>query len=630
MTMKMCRALTAAQINENRGEALYRPATVRSIDEESRTVELSFSSEEPVQRWFGEEILVHDSECVRLDRLNAGGPCLVGHDWNDQIGIIESAVIDGRTGRAIVRFGKSKRADEIYQDVVDGIRKNVSVGYQVFKLEQEQREGLPDLVRVIDWEPYEISIVAVPADLTVGVGRILEESPNNEPEGEKPMNEKVLRHNGDLVRALVNENGEVVEVKEVLERAGEDQRTATQAERQRSAEIHELGERFGVSELAREAVKSGTSVAAFQTQVLESMNDTRGLDESSSGADVGLSDNEIRDYSFVRAIRALANPNDRRAQEEARFEIEASDAAQKKLGRDAAGILVPNEVLSRAFNSGVGAATTNDTGGNLIATELATASFIDLLRIRTVLMQLGRPMTGLVGNVDIPRQNSGSTGYWVGEHEDAGETGPGIGQIGLTPKTAAAFTDITRKLMQQSSNDVESFIRSDLAKALAQTIDKAGFYGSGSGNEPTGIANTTGINAVLFGADTKPGYAKVVEMETTVAADNADAGSLAYVTNTTNRGHFKTAQKFEGTNGVPVWEPGNTVNGTRTEVTNQITSNDVFYGNWSDLIIGLWGGLDLTVDTSSLSKKGGVRVVVFQDVDFAVRHPESFCLGRSA
>ena len=79
-----------------------------------------------------------------------------------------------------------------------------------------------------------------------------------------------------------------------------------------------------------------------------------------------------------------------------------------------------------------------------------------------------------------------------------------------------------------------------------------------------------------------------------------------------------------------IWEPGNTVNGYRTEVTNQIVTGDVFFGNFADLIVGLWGGLDLTVDPYSLSKSGGLRIVVFQDVDFAVRRVESFCLGRKA
>src|SRR5690606_30659300 len=120
--------------------------------ENARTVPLSFSSEAPVGRWFGEEILDHSSSSVRLGRLNNGGALLMDHDRNDQIGVVESAKIDkDRKGRAIVRFGRSARAQEIFQDVLDGIRRLVSVGYRIHKTETETRSGGVEIVRVVDW-----------------------------------------------------------------------------------------------------------------------------------------------------------------------------------------------------------------------------------------------------------------------------------------------------------------------------------------------------------------------------------------------------------------------------------------------------------------------------------------------
>ena len=109
---------------------------------------------------------------------------------------------------------------------------------------------------------------------------------------------------------------------------------------------------------------------------------------------------------------------------------------------------------------------------------------------------------------------------------------------------------------------------------------------------------------------------------------------MAYVLNARGRGAAKTTPKFASGSSVAdagvIWEPGNTLNGYRAEVTNQVQDGDVFFGNFADLVVGMWGGLDMTVDPYSLSKSGGLRIVVFQDVDFAVRRVESFALGRNA
>ncbi len=187
---------------------------------------------------------------------------------------------------------------------------------------------------------------------------------------------------------------------------------------------------------------------------------------------------------------------------------------------------------------------------------------------------------------------------------------------------------MTRKMIMQSSNDVEMLARSDIAKALALTIDKAAFYGTG-GDQPLGLAGITGVNPVNL-VGTHPTYQEFIEMETSIAADNADVGSMLYMMNAVGRGHCKSTQKFANTNGSPIWEAGNTVNGYGTHISNQINNGDYWFGVWSELLIGLWGGLDLTVDPYTHSSKGRLRIVAFQDADVAVRHPQSFCLGRKA
>jgi hypothetical protein len=137
------------------------------VDAEARTVTLSFSSEKPVERWFGTEVLSHSPESVDLTRLNAKAALLANHDLNDQIGVIENATVENGRGIATVRFSKSERGEEFYQDVLDGIRLNVSVGYTIEEMEEKSER----VFTATQWAPHEISLVSTPADFSVGIGR---------------------------------------------------------------------------------------------------------------------------------------------------------------------------------------------------------------------------------------------------------------------------------------------------------------------------------------------------------------------------------------------------------------------------------------------------------------------------
>ncbi|RQQ37399.1 phage major capsid protein [Burkholderia stagnalis] len=624
--------LSVREIN-SRGD-FVRQAEVASINVEARTVELAFSSETPVRQWYGMEILSHAPGAADLSRLNDGGANLMDHNWSDQVGVIESAQIDGdRRGRAVVRFGNSARANEIFQDVQDRIRRHVSVGYRVLDIVMtEQSEDGPDVYTVTRWLPYEISWVAVPADTTVGVGRSLApENPHVEPTRAAQENQPVPGSGRGENHLTGQRNMDPVQDPQQTIDASAVRREGSEAERARAREIIEMGDQYGAADLAREFVKDGKSAGEFQRALLAHIEQrqARPLSEQTRDASIGLTDKEIGGYRFMNVIRALANPTDRKAQEGAAFEIEASRAAADKLGKEAEGILVPPEVLSRSLNMGSNGQTgAGSTGAASVATDLMASAFIDMLKNATTIMRLGRPLGGLVGNIDIPKKTARSQGYWLGEEDNAREQEMDLGQIALSPKTVAAYSDISRKLMQQSSLDVEALVRADLAEALGLAIDWAGYYGSGSDHQPRGIANYTGINAIPF-AGTFPTYEEVVAMETAIASKNAAVANMAYIVDAATKGKAKTTQKFPSTpTGATLWEQGDTMNGYRTEVTNQLADGDVFMGNFADLIIALWGGLDLTVDKMSLSKSGGTRIVVFQDVDFALRRVESFARGR--
>lgn len=605
-----------AQVREQRFHrdlAIDRSAS-SAISDDDRTVEVAFSSEEPYERYFGFEILDHSPSAVRLGRLQSGGAVLVDHDTRDHVGVVESVRVDSdRRGRALLRFGRSARAAEILQDVRDGIRSLVSVGYRVHDMVLDRRgaKGEPDSYRVTDWEPFEISLVSVPADPSVGVGRS---------DTQSSRTQEIHMDTSKIEQPAAQPVAPAVDVREIENKA----RTAELA---RIRGIQSIGDHFKLGEKAAKAIEEGTSLDEFRAQAIEHLGRTaKPID-----TDVGLTAREAKQFSFVRAIHALANPNDRRAQEAAAFEYECSRAASEQMGKAARGILVPSDVLKRDLSVG-----TTTAGGHTVATDLLAGSFIDLLRNRSYMMQVATVLSGLNGNVAIPRQTAGATAYWVAEAGAPTESQQAFDQVTLSPKTLGGFTDFGRRLMLQSSLDVEAMVRRDLATVLALEIDRAALHGSGSSNQPTGVAATSGIGSVAGGTNgLAPAWSHIVALETEVAIDNADIGSLMYITNAKVRGKLKGVEKAS-TTGLFVWESGDTpLNGYRALVTNQVSStltkgtssgvcSAIFFGNWADLLIGMWGGLDLLVDPYTASTTGTVRVTALQDVDVAVRHPESF------
>lgn len=602
------------------GTTVHRAFTVdrSAISEESRTVELAFSSETPYERWWGIEVLDNTPTAVRLGRLTSGGPLLMDHDTRDQVGVIESVRIDAdRVGRAVVRFGKGARAQEVWQDVQDGIRRNVSVGYAIHKaqLVETSDTGL-DTYRVTDWEPLEISLVSVPADATVGIGRSAADG------GDNPiqiLKEQRMSNDNTTTPAAPVDHA-------AIERAAAER--ANQDATKRAADIIAIGEMFakqGGEKRAAEALRAGKTVEQFRHEMLQHM-----ATQPVPTADVGLSEKEARSFSFIRAVNALANPGDRKAQEAAAFERECSDAVASKQGRAAQGFFVPAEVQRRDLN-----VTTATAGGNTVATNLLASSFIELLRNKLAVAGMGAQMlTGLSGNIAIPRATGGATAYWVAESGAPTESQAAFDQVTMTPKTVGAYSDISRKLLLQSSIDVEGFVRNDLATVLALAIDLAAINGTGASNQPRGILATSGIGDVAGGTNgLAPTWAHIVELESDIAIANADVGTMGYLTNAKVRGKLKTTSKVSGQNGF-IWEDG-MLNGYKASVSNQVPSNltkgtssgvcsAIIFGNWSDLIIGQWGTLDLMVDPYSGSTSGTVRVVALQDVDIAVRNAVSF------
>ncbi len=578
----------------------------RGVDVEARRIEMSISSEQPVARSFGNEILEHTEDAIDLEFLRSGrAPLLLDHDPSQQIGVIESVVLDGeaRRLRATARLGRGELATSILQDVGDGIRTNISVGYSIDKLE---RKGTGDDFVATRWRPLEASLVSIPADTSdiVGVGRSNQTEITTTPE---------TTH----TEAIVAEDNTAIDMDAVRAEALAD---ANKAAQKQVAQILELGARHDQVELAREAIQAGQQVDAFRDALLTKI-ETQAL-VAANDSDIDLSAKDKKRFNLARAISAMVNPSDRRAQEAAAYEFEVSEAVAQRSGRAAQGILMPHSVLVRDMNSSDDAAiVTDDYRGD---------QFIDALRNASSVMAAGATtLTGLSGDVKIPRKSAGASAGWVSAEGGAtSESEMTLATVSLSMKTLGAYTDVTRQLLIQSSEDVDRLIRDDLTTAIAIAIDKAALEGSGSSGQPTGILNQTGVNTVTDFAAATPTFAEVVTLQTAVSEDNALLGNLAYIVPPAMYGALKTKEKATNTAQFVVENDGS-IGGYNAIVSAQATAGNLYFGNFADCLVGFFGsGVDIIVDTSTGATAGTQRIVALQSVDVAVRHAVSFAFGN--
>ena len=593
-------------------------------NDEERTLSFPFSSEKGVTRYFGNEILEHTRESVDLSRLKDGAPLLWNHDSDKVLGVVRGASIKNKRGYADVEFSRNEFASQVWDDISRGILRNVSVGYQIKDLEQRGEDYV-----ATNWEPYEVSIVSIPADNSVGVGRSLDELVTATQE--QPIMSEERSNVSSKASTDAPSTSTPVDMtttpKETLEVRSEavDHSKAIKSERSRIQEILTVAAKYNLESLGEQYIKEERSVADFNSAVLQNWK-PEPTQPKADEADIGLSDKEVRGYSFMRAIRFKSDPNNAAYRRDAAFEIECSAAAEKKFGRSAqnGGLMVPSDVLRRDLK-----ATAN--GANVVETVLDSGSFIDMLRNQSDLDRAGASvLTGLSGNVQIPRQTGGASTYWISpEGASVTKSDQTLDQVALTPRTLGARTEYTRQFMLQSSIEAENFVRNDLSRGIALEVDRAGLYGTGLAGEPLGVHNVPGISTQAFAAAVAAGgptFSEVVNMESTMAGDNALMGSPCYIGNAAMLGALKVKAKDAGS-GLFLLD-GNTLNGYATYRSQQVEAGDLIFGNFSDLIIGYWGpAIELTVDPYSLSDTGSTRVVAFVSVDMVVRHPESFVLG---
>jgi HK97 family phage major capsid protein/HK97 family phage prohead protease len=629
-------------------------------DAESRTVRFSFSSEEAVDMWYGTEILSHAPGAVRIDQRQQTMPLLFNHDRSDLLGVVEDITIGkDLRGYCDVRFGKDERGEWAMQQYNDDILVNVSFMYRVYKFEEDLED---ETYTATDWEPYEISLVTVPADASVGKGRALTD-------GEQPVTtesrSKSAKPAAPASAVISNQGDPDMKrhfIKQDLETGGTGsaggaavidpnvvRMESAQAERQRAAEIEALCDAHKVdAEVRRGLIQKGATVAEARGAVLDMvLQRDKQKPVASLGGDMSpdLSTADKARYSMIRALNAAISKD----WKEAGFELEVSNDIAKRSGKSSHGFFVPTNIdyaMRAAYSTGA-----PGTGGVNVATNLLAGSFIDLLRNKARVLQLGATvLSGLVGNVDIPRQSGAGTAYWVAEGANLTESEMTFDKVSLQMKSVGTYGMISRNMLMQSTPDIEMLVRADLLAIIALGIDLAALSGSGSNGQPLGIANTSNIGSVIGGTN---GAAitidNLIDLETAVTAQNVDETNLAYLSNAKVVGALK---KLKSTTGSYLWTnlPNGNRSGTPGEIngynfarTNQARSNliknssgavcsEVFFGDFSQILLGEWGVLEILPNPydSTAYKQGGVLIRAMQSVDVAVRHPQAFAVMSDA
>lgn len=581
----------------------FRELSISGFDAEKRTIELSFSSEDPYERWWGIEVLGHDGENVDLTRLNNNAPLLFNHNRDQYIGVIESAYIKDKRGYAAVRLGTNDKANQIFQDIKDGILSKVSVGYEILEMRLESESNGVETYRVTKWKPYEVSIVTIPADDTVGIGR----------DAELTEKEITIKSNKREVIKMPEDQSTSVNADQIKS-------DALKEERVRVQEIKAIGDKLGYKDLADEAIAKGTSLDSFRAAVIKSQ-ETKSNDIDTKSTNIGMNAKELKQYSFSKLLKALADPSNRRAQDDAAFELEMSREAEIKSGLVAQGAIIPFDVFARDL-------TVSGTSGVTVATN--KGGLIEVLKNKSVMMKLATVLSGLNGNVSFPKQISSTTAYELTEIEEITKSDIGLSEVLLTPKRFGAASSYSKQILVQSSPDIEMLIQNDLLSQIGLKIDRKAI---------DTILATVGVGLVALGTDgAAPSNSTFVDLETEVAVDNADIGRLAYLINARTRGFLKKTPVVTG-NPKMILE-GDMINGYGYFATNQIPSDltkgsganlsALLFGNFADLLVGLWGGIDLIVDPYSSKNKGLIEVTADQFADVGVRRAESFAVSKDA
>jgi len=615
---------------------------------------ISFSSEVPVlrQSWEGPyyEVLSHAPGDIILDRAERGLPALKSHERVLHFGSVTGIRLDEVVKRlkGLLGFSSTDLGQEQKTLVDEGHLHTVSVGYRVHGMEflSKNAEGVPTFL-VRPWEPFEISTEPVPADYEVGFGRsdtagrvkvgaddvvVIEVRDSTTGTGGEDMGETITE------RGTVETPTDVVNpTTPRIETRGEPTSpptpvTPTRDRGAEAAEIMELCATHGFAERAADFVREGATPDRVRQFILEQIT-TKGPGQPGSES-LDLPKRDVSRYSLQRALRIAAEmekPNG--------IEAEVDQELRKtRTTSDHGGILVPWRFGTEQRALGTGEAT----GGATLVGETVMPEMIDILRNKALVLQAGaRLYPGLQGVVHFNKKTGEPTVYWMQENPAADVTAsqPTYGYVDLTPKTLIGSVEIPRQLLVMASIDVEADIRSDLGTGHALAVDSKALHGTGTANEPVGIYSAADVqSATITGVPDLPETSAMIGK---LADANADLGSVSWMTTPLLA---EVCTRVEKASGYPVYlwngplQEG-TMLGYTARATNQVSKSlgsgsdehGLIFGNWNDLVVGLWGNdLEIVVDVVTKAKRGQIVITSYSMADIALRRGQSFVKATGA
>lgn len=666
------------------------------FDRDKRLVSFSVSSESPYERKDFIEILSHAPGACDLTFMNSNRGNLT-LDHKKLLGITLRMQTDDSIRKNVGEFRVTRNpiGDEALNDLEDEILVHSSCSYErdpdhMEVLGTDKRTQKP-IIMVHKWTMFEASLQGAdpPADMETGPNRSLEtvefeknindqnnennnegdngnmgmrinNHQNNNQQNNNPQNNNHQNNNSQHNNNSGNGQGDFSGGDNYGQRSfqsvsNNNSMSIEEAQKQaaqRVDKIYQLGQRHNCYELAKRAVSEGTSLENFTAQLLDKISNDGPVgqrdgyqNEDQERRDgqpkyLNMSPSEIEGFSFTRAIRASMEKDWSQADFEYQVSREACRVYDKPVPGN--GFVVPNDVLETVptYGKRAGEETGNTNVASMatsIATDLRSKDFISMLRDATVIKKMGaRVLSGLRGNVSIPKQEKGATGYWVGEREDYPRDEHKTGNVDLTFKTVGAQVSPSRQLLMQSSLDVEMLIRFDLAEALALQLDSKALFGDPTKKQPKGLTKYTaeeGLNIIKKTGEIN--WTKIVQMEAMIENCNV-LGDFSYLCPPSIKGMLKTTPIDKSSNGKMVWQTMRDgvgeVNGYPAHCSNIIPisktgTTSMILGKWSDCIVGEWGpGLTITVDPYKYSSTGDVVIIALLSADIVFRRLQSFCV----
>lgn len=298
-------------------------------------------------------------------------------------------------------------------------------------------------------------------------------------------------------------------------------------------------------------------------------------------------------------------------------EAEYAREAERRSGRKAEGAFVPFASLEKRAN-------TTATAPELVGTDHRAQDYIGPLREALLARSLGvRVMTGLRGNVTVPKYGSGLETGWIVEGQAVPESQMSFDQVTLTPKHVGGKTEMSRQLIQQSAPSIEQLVREDLSFLIAKQIDRAIINGSGTAGEPLGILNTPGIQTI---ADLPDSWAEVLAMLEML--DDVEIANGRWLTSAAVRTALASTEKVPGSGSGFLYD-GGSLAGLPLSASKSVPAGTLILGDFSQVMLGVWSEVDILVNpyAEPAYSRGGVQVRAMATVDTAVRHPEGFVVA---